>query len=156
MAVERFSFDTSAFVEAWSRRYPIKMFAPLWQALDSLAKDGIVFASEEVLKEIDKTDDELKVWVAERPFIFKALTEDVQREVSNILAKHPRLVNSNKNRSMADPWVVAHAIVERATVVTEENTIKGKRPKIPEVCADMKIPCINILEFMERLKMEFK
>jgi hypothetical protein len=36
---------------------------------------------------------------------------------------HRNLVDNTKKRSLADPWVIAHAINENATVVTKEEKV---------------------------------
>ncbi|MFC1743116.1 DUF4411 family protein [Candidatus Riflebacteria bacterium] len=152
----KFSFDTNAFIQPWRNRYPIDLFPAFWEEIEELADKGVVLASEEVFKEIEKKDDDLKAWLKKRPQIFRDIDEEVQRNLINILKQYPRLIDSKKNRSMADPFVIAQAIESKAIVVTEEGSSPGsKSPKIPDVCKNLKIPCINILTFMREIKIKF-
>jgi len=74
-----------------------------------------------------------------------------------ILDKYPRLVDTKKNRSAADPFVIAQAMASNSIVVTEEISARGsKSPKIPDVCSAFNIDSINVLEFMRRVGMKFK
>ncbi len=59
---------------------------------------------------------------------------------------HENLVDNTKGRSLADPWVIAHAINEKATVVTKEEKVtalNSNRIKIPNVCENMGVRWIN-------------
>ena len=62
---------------------------------------------------------------------------------------------------IADTWLIAKAYAMKGTVVTEEtrepeftNRI-GSYSKIPDVCDNRKIPCINLEEFMSKEKWRF-
>ena len=93
----------------------------------------------------------------ERPHIFRPLDEPVQRYVTDILKNYPRLIDSKKNRSMADPFVIGQALSSKAIVVSEEVSSPGsKSPKIPDVCTKYEVECINILEFMRRARLRFR
>lgn len=145
----RYSFDTSAFLEAWRRRYPPDVFPAVWQRFHEIIEKGELGASEEVLLEIEKRDDDVHGWVKERKTkLFVPIDENQQRHVSEILEKHERLVDTRKNRSAADPFVIAVAIVEGCTVVTAEvATGKPEKPNIPDVCSAMGVRSIDLLEF---------
>lgn len=63
-----------------------------------------------------------------------------------------------KQRSLADPWVIAHALKENACVVTKEEKVtvpKTTRIKIPNVCDNMGIRWINDFQFVEELNIQF-
>jgi Domain of unknown function (DUF4411) len=143
----KYSVDTSAILEAWRRRYPPDIFPAVWKRLDGVILDGELRASEEVLLELEKRDDEVHAWAKEhKAKMFVPLDEKQQEHVAAILAAHERLVDTRKNRSAADPFVISLAMAERCTVVTAEAaTGKPERPNIPDVCAAMGIPCIDLL-----------
>lgn len=141
-----YSIDTSSLIEAWHRRYPQDVFPALWSGLDDLISANRLQASDEVLVELRKKDDELHTWAKARPNLFQALDEPIQLAVAEILSVHPRLVNNQKGRSQADPFVIALARVRRFTVVTNEVALGSlDRPRIPDVCKAMGMECINIL-----------
>ena len=59
---------------------------------------------------------------------------------------------------MADPWLIAHAMDTNATVVTKENidsAMNSKRVKIPNVCKNMGVRCIDDFEFIKEIGIEF-
>ena len=67
-------------------------------------------------------------------------------------------MDNTKNRSLADPWVIAHAIKNKSIVVTKEEKIAtptSKRIKIPNVCDNMGIKWINDFQFIEELNIQF-
>ncbi|HTQ67037.1 MAG TPA: DUF4411 family protein, partial [Puia sp.] len=71
---------------------------------------------------------------------------------------HKYLVDNTKQRSLADPWIVAHALKENACVVTKEEKVTAPnttRIKIPNVCENMNIRWINDFEFVEELNIQF-
>ncbi len=68
------------------------------------------------------------------------------------------MVDNTKARSLADPWVIAHAINENATVVTKEEKVtalSSTRIKIPNVCDNMGIRWINDFDFVHELGIHF-
>ena len=71
----------------------------------------------------------------------------IQVAVAAILANHQRLVDTRKNRSQADPFVIALAQLHGFAVVTGERpTGRPDRPHIPDVCTALNIRCISLLE----------
>jgi hypothetical protein len=124
------------------------VFPAVWTRLDGLIKDGLVAASEEVLLELERKDDEVYEWAKQRKAtLFVAIDEVQQRHVSELLAKHERLVDTRKERSGADPFVIALAIARGCAVVTAEPpTGKPDKPNIPDVCASMGVRSLTVLE----------
>ncbi len=101
-----------------------------------------------MLLEVKKRDDEVHEWAkARKAKMFVPIDEEQQRHVSSILAKHERLVDTRKNRSAADPFVIALAMAEGCAVVTAEAaTGKADRPHIPDVCSAMGVRSMTLLE----------
>ena len=77
--------------------------------IDGLIDQGVLIASEEVLFELEKKDDEVCEWMKEREHMFVPTDEETQRAVSNILRNHEKLIDERKSRSGADPFVIALA-----------------------------------------------
>jgi hypothetical protein len=73
------------------------------------------------------------------------------------MASHGRLVDSIKQRSIADPWVIAFAIAEDAIVVTKETPSgeNSRRIKIPDVCNALNLPWMNDFEFAREVGIRF-
>ena len=71
-------------------------------------------------------------------------------------AEFPRLVDTLRNRSKADPFVIATAIDRKATVVTGEPiTGSMTKPRIPDVCDVRGVRCINFLQMIRELNLTF-
>lgn len=144
----KYSIDTSAILDAWRRRYPPDVFPAVWVRFDEVIDAGDLKASEEVLLELEKRDDEVHEWAkARKAKMFVPIDEEQQQHVSSILGNHERLVDTRKNRSAADPFVIALAMAQECAVVTAEAaTGKADRPNIPDVCSSMGVRSVTLLE----------
>ena len=139
--------DTSTFLNAWRRSYPPDVFPSLWEKIDRLANEGKLIASEEVLIELEKKDDEVCAWAQQREQMFIPIDGVIQQHVRSVLQQYPRLLDTRKNRSGADPFVIALAQTEKCTVVTGESPSRSEqRPHIPDVCAALGIRCIDFVQ----------
>jgi hypothetical protein len=143
-----YCFDTSVLIECWSRSYPPDIFPGLWVKLDALIAQQEVLCADEVRVELERQEDELAKWIKVRPQLFVPLDDDIQRATSEVLRGHPLLMKATKNRNGADPFVIATAQVRGLTVVTEEKGGTDTKPKIPSVCAALRVPCVNVLSFI--------
>lgn len=143
-----YSIDTSALLDGWRRYYPPDVFPSVWQRIDGLISDGRLSATEEVLFELAKKDDEVFEWAKQRSGMFVPIDEQIQRTVASILAEHKKLLDTRRGRSGADPFVIALAQITKATVVTGERATGSldRRPNIPDVCAAMGIRQISLLQ----------
>jgi hypothetical protein len=149
----RYSLDTSAFLDAWTRYYPVDVFPTIWGQMDRAARDSTLFASDEVLRELGKKDDGAHDWMKGRPERVLALDAEIETHVREIMNRYPRLVDSKKGRSVGDPFVIAVARAKTFTVITGENaTRKLEAPRIPDVCDDLGIRWIRMLDFFREQK----
>lgn len=146
----RYSVDTSALLDGWRRYYPPDVMPGLWSRLDDLIADGSLRATEEVLIELERKDDDVHEWAKQRTALFVALDDRIQIAVTEILSVHEKLLDTRSGRSAADPFVVALAQIEECTVVTGERrrTKSADRPNIPDVCDALDIQCITLLDLM--------
>ena len=142
-----YCIDTSAILTAWRRNYPPDIFPSVWDRVDELINQGELIASEEVLVELERKDDEVYAWATERQGIFVPIDDQVQQVVRRVLASYPRLLDTRRNRSGADPFVIALARVRNCTVVTNEAPSNSpSRPTIPDVCQALGILCIDFIQ----------
>ncbi len=145
----KYSVDTSALLHCWIRHYPPDVFPALWDKLDELAGRGVLIASEEVLIELERKDDGIYQWAAGRAQMFIPTDEEIQRAVRSVLESHPKLIDERKNRSGADPFVIAVALTRGCSVLTGEGPSRSptKRPHIPDVCLALRIRTLRMIEF---------
>ena len=147
--------DTSGWLDGWRRNYPPDVFPTLWGSIEVQITAGSIFSSEEVYVELAKKDDDLHKWIQARKHMLVAPDEAIQKRVAALLAVYPRLVDTLKGRSQADPFVIATAIEAKAKVVTGEAFGTPDRPRIPLVCQVEGIACITFLQMIRELKLTF-
>ncbi|TVR71902.1 MAG: DUF4411 family protein [Marinilabiliales bacterium] len=158
---EIFCIDTNVLIQAWQKYYSPDFCADYWVILNRLGQDGRIFIPEAVRDEINKTEDALSKWLKESYIPVRRIDELVTKCLKDIYAKdekHKYLVDNTKARSIADPWVIAHAIHEQAIVVTKEektNVVSSRRIKIPNVCENMGVQWIDDFGLIRRLGLKF-
>ncbi|HYG24679.1 MAG TPA: DUF4411 family protein [Verrucomicrobiae bacterium] len=148
--------DTSGWLDGWQRHYPPDVFPTLWAKIDALIASGEIISSEEVYLELERKSDDLQDWIKARKQMLVALDEPIQLRAVALLSEYPRLVDTLRGRSKADPFVIATAI-ERNAVVVPGEIISGnlEKPRVPDVCQVKAIRCINFLQMIRELKLTF-
>jgi predicted nucleic acid-binding protein len=163
-----YCLDANVLIEAWQKYYAPEICPDYWEILNTLGSQGIIFLPEEVKNEIvvaddkEKTEDDLSKWLKRSTIPIHKPTAQVIKCWQNILQANPLhqlLVDSARGRSLADPWVISHALSKNATVVTKENPITSMNAKkpvtIPNVCDNMGIRWINDFTFIKELGLIF-
>jgi hypothetical protein len=149
MSSMTYVFDTSALIGAWIRSYPPDAFPRLWGELDGLAVSGRLLVPDEVYDELKVQDDELFQWVKDRKSqIVCPATRALLVEAKEVLASHPFLTKTGTGRGRADPFVIALAAIRGCPVVTSEQGGTAVKPRIPYVCIDRSVACLNFLELI--------
>lgn len=144
-----YCLDTSALITGWRDTYPVDLFPRLWVNVEALIDDERrAVAPDEVLDELARKEDDLAAWARDREGMFLPLESEVQEATREILATHPRLVDTVRGRGRADPFVIAVARVRGIAVVTAEGRGSETRPKIPDVCEDYGVPCMTLLDLI--------
>jgi len=157
---KRYCLDANFFIEAWNKYYSPNFCSDYWDVINILGKEDRLFIPYEVNKEIIKTDDALSKWLKKSDVKVLQPDEDVQQCLKDMYSFNPlhiKLVDSSKGRSLADPWVIAHAMKEKAVVVTKENkvTTSTDKIKIPNVCENMGIEWIDDFQFIAETNIKF-
>jgi hypothetical protein len=143
----RYVVDTCSLT-ALRRLYPSDVFAPVWDFVGELAGKEILVSVDEVYEELAAQDDEVLEWARRHKSVFRPLTLDVQAQAKQILSSHTDLYDPKKRTSSADPFLIGLARQLDAAVVTEEGYSTGRRPKIPDVCRDYGVECIDLLTML--------
>jgi len=162
-----YCLDANVLIEAWQKYYAPELCPDYWDVLDELGKQGRIFIPEEVRNEIvvpdysEKIEDGLSKWLKSSSIPIHKPTEEVIGCWKKILQTNPlhqQLVDNVKSKSLADPWVISHAMNMKATVVTKENletALNAKRIKIPNVCENMSVRWIDDFAFVKELGLKF-
>lgn len=145
-----YSIDSSGILDLF-RYYPPDVFPTIWAQMDSAVIGKTILAIDEVYRELEKKDDIAFQWLKARRTIVVDIDVEIQQRVTDLLAMHPRLVDTRKSRSSGDPFVIALAQARGLSVVTGERA-SGivSKPNIPDVCAALKIPCLNVLSMFRQ------
>ncbi|MCD4792157.1 MAG: DUF4411 family protein [Bacteroidales bacterium] len=153
--MSNYSIDTSSILDAWVRYYPLDTFPSFWTNFSLFAKNKIGIATELIKHEISNKDDGCIKWFKENKLddFFVPIDNNIQSYVTELM-KNPnyqRLVEDRKGTNGADPFVIALAQSQNLIVVTGEKATNNlSKPKIPDVCKDIGINCITILELMRK------
>jgi hypothetical protein len=81
----------------------------------------------------------------------KVVAEIFKKEQYRNLVRREKLL---KGIPVADPFIIAAAKVHKGCVVTQES-LKPGGARIPTVCADLKVECIDLEKFLEREQLKY-
>ncbi|MDX9697749.1 MAG: DUF4411 family protein [Bacteroidales bacterium] len=156
-----YCLDANVLIQAWQKYYSPKFCPEYWNILNDLGKQNRIFLPEVVKEEITRTEDELSIWLKKSSIPIQKIDEEIIKNWQKIIEVNPLhklLVDNVKGRSLADPWVISHAMKMNATVVTKENketAYNSKRIKIPNVCENIGLRWINDFEFIQEVNIKF-
>ena len=150
----RFIIDSSTLIEIGDY-YPKDIFPTLWEEIFKLFEDGTLFSIKEVYEELM---DSKKLWKDYEDY-FRELTENEYNEINGILSNKKFIEFKNHGLDAgslwADPYLIACAKTNNdVTIVTQENLNHNPKRKIPYVCIELNIPCINFFSFLRQIKIK--
>ncbi len=158
---KKYCLDANVLIQAWQKYYSPKLCPTYWDVLNSFGAQKKIFMPEIVFQEIVRTEDDLSKWLKASDIPIRKIDEHVTRCLQRVYSSAPNhkyLVDNTKARSLADPWVIAHAINENAIVVTKEEKVtalNSKKIKIPNVCDNMNVSWINDFQMITELGIRF-
>lgn len=128
-------------------------FIPIWEKLNEMVENGEIISSEEIIDELK--DEDISNWAKLHKSAFYPLTKEIQEKTTAILKEYPTLIQiKSSGNSNGDPFLIATAILSNGCIVTDEkpgDTRNSNKFRIPNVCVAMKIPYIDLREFMDRI-----
>ena len=157
----RYVLDTSCFTQAKRSYYAFDIARSFWQHLAKSANQGIITSIDKVYDEIERGKDDLHVWVQQKlPPQFFCSTDNS----SDVLKYYQQLIGWSSSNTQflnnakaefaqydeADAWVVAFALSNRLTVVSQEifNANIKRKILIPNVCIEFKVRHIDTFTFL--------
>ena len=146
--MECFIIDSSTLM-ALDTMYPRNIFVSLWDLIYKMFDDGSMFSVNEVFQELK---DSQKYWL-DYENSFRKISDRESKYFEEIFATDKFNIFKNhglKDKVWADPFLIACAKAnEDSIIITEESSNKHPKRKIPYVCNELNIPCMNLLEFLE-------
>lgn len=158
-----YSIDTNVFLDIWcppeGNIYSKSRMPELWAHIESLVGEGRIIATKEVYDELcDHASPDLKQWLDDHKSMFSLSDKQVGYADDVINSVYSKYKDGYRPevKDAADPFVVAVALEHCATVLTQEQRqdphdpalVNG--PKIPTICAEYNLPCVNIEEFVTK------
>lgn len=145
-------FDTNVFITLFSNFYR-ERFPSLWELFDEMISENRITSTREALREIEDRNVGLYKWAQNNQEIFITPNAKEGAFVTVIYKvahfrqniERQKILKGGKN---ADPFIIARAAVAGYPVVTTENH-KPDAVKVPNICANFKIPCMSLEQFME-------
>lgn len=157
--MRKYCIDTCSILQR-VRNYPPDVFPSLWEKIEQLISCGRLLSSEEVYRELvdNNIADDAAFWAKQQKDMFIETSADIESRAIPIIQRFGlRLIDHRRNKSDGDPWLIATAIHHGCTVITEESPAGGpERVKIPDVCQELNLPHLNLLELMRAEKWRFR
>lgn len=115
--------------------------------------NGQIRCVDEVLRELEKRDDDACAWAKSQDGLFVPMLDLIQLKARELLKEHPKLTGVGGGRNQADPFVIALAMtyLKGEGVVVTEETLTGNinKPRIPDVCNAIDIPWLSLIGFVK-------
>ena len=143
------------------------LYPSVWGKLIELMTEGRLFTPVEVINELKRGDDAIVSWVKDEA-IGLAVKED--EEVLNIVKEigelFPDWVDPDREYTVADPFIVACAVVKNqqyntddkdqyeCIIVTEESDDLN-RLKIPKVAKEFEVETLKIYDMFRKESWSF-
>jgi rRNA-processing protein FCF1 len=159
MSNKIFIIDADALIHAYRYDFPPDgNHGGFWEWLDELANSFEIFIPESVLKEIKEGNDGLADLLSNLRNLKYLSTQDSLKHAPAVLKAYGTLTEIDLEiiGSKADPYVIAHAIELKATVVTNEKPEPGRtaprNKKIPDICSILNVAYVRYPHFIWEMR----
>ncbi|KKZ12858.1 MAG: hypothetical protein TH68_07305 [Candidatus Synechococcus spongiarum 142] len=153
----KYLLDTNVFIQASNREYGFDICPGFWDWLVEKNRSGLVASIRKVAEEIKK-DKRLVEWVNKRGGDFFLEEDDAMVDKLNVVS-HWAISKQYKNEALqkffggADYYLIAYALAHDYVIVTHEvYSRKNRSIKIPNVCEDLKLACMNPYKMLQQEK----
>ena len=150
--------DASSLITVFYSYYSPDIVPEFWSWLEFQARKGVCKIPPMVFAEIKPKDEQFKEWLATNKKVLIFNRDEQTEFVSRVITEGygGTLTDVDLNRIGGDPFLIASALEDpkRRTVVSEEVSkpkAQGVNRKIPDICKDLKVRCINILKLIKTL-----
>ena len=167
--MRRYLLDSNIYINFYDRFYRIKHFPTFWEILPTILNNCVVIPK--IVTAENYQDPWFNSWLDTNCDGIVLNHKDYAQQWGEILQYisdsplyKPEALSSDKGWAhvrIADPWIVAIAKAENLTLVTNENrnpNLNGLNPskaaKIPDICDDLGIRCIDMNTFFEEISLQ--
>jgi hypothetical protein len=161
--------DSNIFIKAHRETHPLDIHPSFWEELKHIFHRKDICSIDKVKDELFYYEDDLKIWCQnniEKAFWRNSAQSIIQyAELQNwVSTRHylPTAINDFADAQNADPFLISFALFQKqinvdVTIVTHEVSApeSKKSIKIPDVCLNYNIPCIDINMLFRTLKISF-
>jgi len=154
--------DSNVLIEAKNGPYGFDIAKPFWNWLEEQFLKKTVILSKLVYDELVDGNDELSDWIKQFSHSGAVIvpnkdTQNAYQKIADYVIQNYPNHHVNSFLSRADAWVIAHASVDNATVVTHEALVDSasKKIKIPNICKYFNVDYDNLYKMMRNLGFSF-
>lgn len=130
--------------------YPRHIYVGLWEAIDDLVNRHEIVTCKQIASEVSsgKNDDISKQWISNSGIVILEEDKLVQEKVKEVVNATPKLLRfKTSHNSSGDPFIIATAMENNLTIVTEEN--QRSPIKIPQVAEKFGVKSVSINELAQ-------
>lgn len=164
--MSKYLLDSNFFLDSSLRYYQNDFFPDFWKWIRYGDKEFPIKTIKKVKEELNKKDDFINGFINELPkdFFIDEIKEKYHKNYEEIIQKSQNMdFNSTAKEKFAeanraDAWLLAVALSDNFIIVSNEkmpDKKEKKNIKIPRMCDELKIKCINIFDFIKEQKIEF-
>lgn len=167
MLEEKFLIDSNSFMTPYRQYYAFDLVPTYWSKLADYSDSGRIVLLDMVMDEINKGQDDLAEWVNKQNFVIcnhislyiVNKYQEVLQYVHTCGLYKEQALKAWASANIADPWLIAAAIVNDFTIITAEVPSGGlsrktpnKYAKIPDVAKAFRVKTNNLFYMMRQLE----
>lgn len=155
--------DANTFIEAKNRYYSMAICPGYWQWILQSNQNAGVASIQFVKDELTNGNDDLAQWAKDHSHLFIPNDDELTQQSYIQVVQYVMSLQGIKTGAQdeflrgADPWLIAKAIVTRATIVTHEKLDRNIKRKIliPNVCENFGVKYIDTFDLLHDLEAKF-
>jgi hypothetical protein len=171
----KYLIDSNSLISPYRTFYQFEVIPSFWKWFKQ-TYDESIFLVDKVRDELchakeQKSKDHLQLWVEENCLAREKII--LPNTDKDVLLEYAKVLQYVENSSFytqksfdtwagfekADPWLVAIAKAHNYVIVTMEERNRNlnaknptsKEPRIPDVCANLGVRCINLFDLMQEM-----
>lgn len=154
----RFIIDTSTLIDL-ENNFPEDIFQSIHELCYNMFEEGKLFSVKAVFIELKDSSEKWKKYEDK----FRELNNNETKKLGELLHEDKFQVfvnhgvkNNQGNGDWADPHLIACALEnDNVIVVSNESSTNHPKRKIPYVCDECGITCVNFFDFLRMMEFKF-